>query len=184
MIGRGLLTGGSALGLGALVYYGLGMSNQAGILEKSTMWPQLVRDRIKSTYQYVFSSLGVTALSTVAIFRSPTLMNLASKSSITAALVSIGLVIGSGAIVRSIPYDPDRFGTKQLAWVAHCALLGGFIAPLAMLGGQIMIRAAVMTAGIVGGLSLIAATAPSEKFLNMAGPLSIGLGVVFASSIG
>ena len=31
---------------------------------------------------------------------------------------------------------------------------------------------------------MIAATAPSEKFLNMTGPLAIGLGVVFASSIG
>jgi FtsH-binding integral membrane protein len=36
---------------------------------------------------------------------------------------------------------------------------------------------------VVGGLSTIAATAPSEKFLNMSGPLSIGLGFVFASSL-
>jgi FtsH-binding integral membrane protein len=47
-----------------------------------------------------------------------------------------------------------------------------------------VLKAAWYTAGIVGGLSLIAATAPSEKFLNMGGPLAIGLGVVFASSIG
>jgi FtsH-binding integral membrane protein len=39
------------------------------------------------------------------------------------------------------------------------------------------------TAGVVGGLSTVAATAPSEKFLNMAGPLSIGLGLVFTSSL-
>ena len=34
------------------------------------------------------------------------------------------------------------------------------------------------------GLSTVAMCAPSEKFLNMGGPLAIGLGVVFASSIG
>ena len=34
------------------------------------------------------------------------------------------------------------------------------------------------------GLSAIAATAPSEKFLNMGGPLAVGFGLVFASSIG
>lgn len=45
-------------------------------------------------------------------------------------------------------------------------------------------KAAWYTAGIVGGLSLIAATAPSEKFLNMNGPLAIGLGAVFAASMG
>lgn len=45
-------------------------------------------------------------------------------------------------------------------------------------------RAAWYTAGVVGGLSAVAATAPSDKFLNMAGPLSVGLGLVFAASVG
>lgn len=47
-----------------------------------------------------------------------------------------------------------------------------------------MVRAAWLTAGVIGGLSTIAVCAPSERFLNMGGPLAIGLGVVFASSIG
>ena len=41
-----------------------------------------------------------------------------------------------------------------------------------------------MTAGVIGGLSTIAVCAPSDKFLTMGGPLAIGMGVVFASSIG
>jgi hypothetical protein len=40
------------------------------------------------------------------------------------------------------------------------------------------------TAGVVGGLSTVAVCAPSEKFLSIGGPLAIGLGVVFASSLG
>ena len=38
--------------------------------------------------------------------------------------------------------------------------------------------------GMVGGLSTVALCAPSEKFLYMGGPLAMGFGVVFASSIG
>ena len=34
------------------------------------------------------------------------------------------------------------------------------------------------------GLSTLAVCAPSEKFLNMGGPLAMGLGVVLVSSIG
>lgn len=34
-IGQGALAGGSLLGLGALCYYGLGLSSEAGALEKS-----------------------------------------------------------------------------------------------------------------------------------------------------
>lgn len=62
--------------------------------------------------------------------------------------------------------------------------MGAVIAPLTLLGGPLMIRAAWYTAGIVGGLSTVAMCAPSEKFLNMGGPLAVGLGVVFASSLG
>ena len=36
---------------------------------------------------------------------------------------------------------------------------------------------------MVGGLSTVALCAPSEKFLYMGGPLAMGFGVVFASSI-
>ena len=45
-------------------------------------------------------------------------------------------------------------------------------------------RAAWYTAGIIGGLSIVAATAPNDKFLNMSGPLAVAFGLVFASSIG
>lgn len=38
--------------------------------------------------------------------------------------------------------------------------------------------------GIVGGLSTVAVCAPSDKFLNWAGPLGIGLGGVFVASLG
>ena len=50
--------------------------------------------------------------------------------------------------------------------------------------GPLVARAAMYTAGVVGGLSLTAACAPSEKYLNMSGPLTLGLGVVFVASLG
>lgn len=58
------------------------------------------------------------------------------------------------------------------------------MAPLSFVGGPILLRAALYTAGVVGGLSTVAVCAPSDKFLYMGGPLAMGLGVVFVSSIG
>ncbi|XP_014681558.1 PREDICTED: growth hormone-inducible transmembrane protein-like [Priapulus caudatus] len=92
-------------------------------------------------------------------------------------------MIGSGMVARSIPYQ-EGFGTKQLAWAAHAGIMGAVVAPLTLLGGPLLIRAAWYTAGIIGGLSTVAVCAPSEKFLNMAGPLSIGLGAVVMASLG
>lgn len=51
------------------------------------------------------------------------------------------------------------------------------------MGGPILLRAAIYTAGIAGGLSTVAVCAPSEKFLYMGGPLAMGLGVVFVASL-
>jgi len=64
------------------------------------------------------------------------------------------------------------------------ALLGAVIAPLSILGGPLLLRAAFMTAGIVGSLSAIAVCAPSERFLNWGGPLAIGMGGLLAANIG
>ena len=101
------------------------------------------------------------------------------KNSMMAMLASVAVVIGSGMLARSIPYEQNGpFGVKHLAWATHAALIGGTMAWVTLLGGPLIMRAALYTAGIVGGLSVVATTAPSEKFLNMGGPLAIGLGVV------
>lgn len=97
--------------------------------------------------------------------------------------VSLAAMIGSGMVVRGLPYQ-EGFGAKQMAWLVHTGVVGAVLAPLYLLGGPLVLRAAWYTAGVVGGLSTVAVCAPSDKFLNMSGPLAIGLGVVFVSSLG
>ncbi|KAM9325840.1 growth hormone-inducible transmembrane protein [Gastrophryne carolinensis] len=181
--GRLIVAGGAAVGLGALCYYGLGMSNEVGAVEKAVVWPQYVKDRIRSTYMYFAGSIGLTALSAVAVSRSPALMSLMMRGSWLAIGATFAAMIGAGMLVRSIPYDQSP-GAKHLAWALHAGVMGAVVAPLTLLGGPLLVRAAWYTAGIVGGLSTVAMCAPSEKFLNMGGSLGIGLGLVLASSIG
>ncbi|MGH0119726.1 UNVERIFIED_CONTAM: hypothetical protein FKN15_058679 [Acipenser sinensis] len=182
-MGRVVLAGGAVVGIGALCYYGLGMSNEIGAIEKAVIWPQYVKDRIHSTYMYFAGSVGMTALSAVAVSRSPMLMNLMMRGSWLAIGATFAAMIGAGMLVRSISYDQSP-GPKHLAWMLYAGVMGAVVAPVTLLGGPLLIRAAWYTAGIVGGLSTVAMCAPSEKFLSMGGPLAVGLGLVFASSIG
>lgn len=181
----GLLTIGaaSAVGIGALCYYGLGMSNVEGALERSVLWPQYVKDRIHSTYAHLGTGFGISAAAAYATFKSPAAMRVLSSGSLLFTFGSLAALVASSMVVQSIPYEPG-LGIKQLAWVGHCSLLGMILAPLSMFGGPALIRAATYTAGIVGGLSAIAVCAPSEKFLVNTAPISLGLGAVVASSIG
>merc|ERR1711976_889086 len=162
---------------------GTAISMGVGAVEKSVMWPQYVKQIIQDTYLYFGGSLAATAGTAVAAFRSPTMMNLVSRGGLMAMGVSIAAMIGSSMIARSIPYQPG-FGTKQLAWLAHCAVIGCVVAPICLLGGPILTRAAWYTAGMVGGLSTVTVCAPSDQFLYMGGPLAMGLGIVFCASIG
>eukprot|EP00088_Acartia_fossae_P025657 TRINITY_DN2645_c1_g1_i1.p1 TRINITY_DN2645_c1_g1~~TRINITY_DN2645_c1_g1_i1.p1 ORF type:complete len:328 (-),score=75.12 TRINITY_DN2645_c1_g1_i1:609-1592(-) len=181
--GQGALAGAAVLGLGGLAYYGLGLSNQMGAVDKQVMWPQYVKDRIRDTYMYFGGSILATAGTAAAVFRSPTMMNIVTRQGWLALGVSIAAMIGSGMVARSVPYQPAP-SAKQAAWLLHCAVLGAVIAPICLLGGPILTRAAWYTAGMVGGLSTVAACAPSDKFLSMGGPLAMGLGVVFCASLG
>lgn len=182
-MGRWFIAGGAAVGLGALCYYGLGMSNEIGAIEKAVIWPQYVKDRIHSTYMYLAGSIGLTALSALAVSRTPVLMNFMMRGSWVTIGATFAAMIGAGMLVQSIPYDQSP-GPKHLAWLLHSGVMGAVVAPLTILGGPLLIRAAWYTAGIVGGLSTVAMCAPSEKFLNMGAPLGVGLGLVFVSSLG
>ncbi|KAH8358454.1 hypothetical protein KR093_000395 [Drosophila rubida] len=181
-MGKGAAAGAALMGLLALCYYGMGLSDQPSLYDRSVMWPQYVKTRIQATYAYFGASCALTASSAAAVFQSEALLSLIMRSGWLATLVTLGLVMGTGALTQAIEYEPG-FGLKQMAWALHCAVLGGVIAPMCFMGGPVLVRALLYTGGIVGALSLVAACAPSEKFLNIGGPLAIGLGVVFASSL-
>lgn len=176
------LAGASVFGVGMLCYYGLGMSKELNAFDRRAMWPEYVRQRLQHTYGYLTGSLALTAAAAMAAARSPMIMQLTGAGSIWVFLGSLALIIGTGTVARTIPYE-NTFA-KHLAWAAHTGVLGAVLAPLCVLGGPALLRAAWYTAGIVAGLSATAICAPSEKFLNMAGPLAMGLGVVFVANIG
>lgn len=66
--------------------------------------------------------MAITAASAVAVFRTPALINLFARTGWMSMIATIALMIGSGMVARSIPYEPG-FGAKQLAWAAHCAIM-------------------------------------------------------------
>ena len=64
------------LGLGGLAFYGLGLSNEMGAIDKQMMWPDYVKSRIQDTYMYFGGSIAATAGTAAAIFRLDVYLNL------------------------------------------------------------------------------------------------------------
>ncbi|KAL3198395.1 hypothetical protein MRX96_014221 [Rhipicephalus microplus] len=127
-VGKGVLAGASAFGLGALCYYGLGMSSEAGAFEKSMVWPEYVRQRVRDTYTYFGGSIVITAASALAVSRHPAMLNLVMRNSWLAIGASFAAMIGTGMVARSLPYR-EGLGAKQAAWALHCGVMGALVAP-------------------------------------------------------
>lgn len=159
------------------------MSTDSFIIQFFSIWPQYVKDRIHSTYFYTAASVASSVGAAAMVLRSPVIMRAVSSQSWFAIGATIASLILSSSIVHNMPYEEGKFSMKHAAWLVHTAIVGSIFAPLYLMGGALVLRAGVYTAGIVGGLSTLAFCAPSEKFLMMGGPLAIGLGVVFASSL-
>jgi len=178
--------GGVVCGLGAVIYYGLGYRVQNGVIERNSGWPQYIKDRISATYGYFGSSLFITLCSAVSVASSPTLIRLKMKVNPTLVLFgAFSSIISCGSLVRSFPYMEDHLDKKHLAWVAYAGLLGAFVAPMILISGPLMIKAAWYTAGVVSAMSLLNEKPPkNDDFIIKAKPLLASLLAIFFSSVG
>lgn len=179
------LTGGcAAIGIGALAYNGLNMGNNVRAIDRAAVWPQYIQQRIGSSYKYLAQGLVITALSTAAVLRSPRLMSMASSGGMISLVATIAGMIGLQMATRSAPYvENDLNLAKHGFWAAHAGFLGFVIAPLVAMFGDVVAQAALYTAGITGGISLIGVTAPSQEYLNWAGPVGAISGCVLIAAL-
>lgn len=142
-----------------------------------------VKQRLTRTYAYLGGSLACTALAATALFRSGMAYRLASFNPMVVAVGSAAALIGCHYWIRSVDYYASPM-QKHLALGTFIGLQALLTAPLAALGGPLLMRAALGTGAIVGSLSLTAATAPGDAYLRMTGPLTIGAGLVLGASLG
>lgn len=188
--GRIAVAAGAALGLGGLWLYGkslCGTSNSDALsaFDKAAVWPDYVRQRIKATYGYLAGGAAIAAGSALALSRSPAFCRLMVGSGWLAPIGMMLASMGAGVVCQMIPYPASGgLSSKHMAWAIFSASIGGMLVPICLIGGPVLTQAAVYTGGIVGALSLVATSAPSDRFLHWGGPLAIGLGVVVISSLG
>ena len=107
------------------------MSQNVRAVDKAAFWPAYVKERIASSYAYVFNGLLVTGCATYGIMRSPRLMSLAARGGLMSFFATIAGMIGLQVATRAIPYESEGLNAaKHAAWGAHSAFMGFVIAPL------------------------------------------------------
>eukprot|EP00163_Fabomonas_tropica_P005971 TRINITY_DN15613_c0_g1_i2.p1 TRINITY_DN15613_c0_g1~~TRINITY_DN15613_c0_g1_i2.p1 ORF type:complete len:317 (+),score=87.22 TRINITY_DN15613_c0_g1_i2:209-1159(+) len=171
------LAASGATGVGIVCLSGLAQSSDG-----HNSFAPYVRSRLSKTYAYLAGGLGMTAASAFYL----------NQAGFTRVLMTTNpWIVMGGTMLATIStmmatrmIDQERVLMKHTAWSLFNVAVGASLAPIAMIGGPIVLKAAAITGCIVGSISLVAASAPSEQFLWMGGPLTLGLGVVVASSVG
>lgn len=59
----------------------MSLKSSSGLSSLYRIWPQYVKDRIHSTYMYFAGSVGISALSAVAVSRTPALLGMMMRGS-------------------------------------------------------------------------------------------------------
>ncbi len=171
--------GSGIVGTGALVAYGF----QQAESENQFNYEKAITSRLRYSFAYLGGGLAMTAVFARQFFRSYAFQMFLSRNPIATAIGGLVAVIAASITTQSISYKESPIA-KHISWAGFNALVGASLSPIVAVGGPLLLKAAAATACVVGSLSAVAAADPTESFLQMAGPLTIGLGVVVASSLG
>lgn len=147
----------------------------------TTKWPSYVQERLKASYAYVLGGLGVTAGTATLFFRSGAAYAVMRANPWVFMIGSLAGMWGGMYLTMSTPFEDKLM--KHLSWGAVMSLMGLTVSPICLLGGPLLMRAAIATGATVGSLSLVAYNTPDDTFLSLGGPLSLGLGILIGSSL-
>ncbi|KAJ3139371.1 hypothetical protein HK100_011776 [Physocladia obscura] len=140
------------------------------------------REYLHATFRYVGGALVVTAASAIALRRVRAVQMLLAARPVVASVG--GLVATVCLMVATLQTDArSNPALKHTLFGAFAACEGLMLSPLLFLHPAVLSRALAYSAAIVGSLSYVAATAETDRFLYLGGPLFAALCLVALSSL-
>lgn len=136
---------------------------------------------LNTTFQYVGGGLAITATVAKGLHNSGWSARLMRMN--PWVVLGGGLVGSIGSMMGVYSTDPSNTVLKHAFWGAFQVMQAATLAPLFFMNPAILARAGLYTAGVVGSLSYIGATAREDKYLYIGGPLLAGVTVVALSSL-
>lgn len=138
------------------------------------------REYLNSTFKYLAGGLTMTAGAAVALHRIGFSYRLMSAN--PWLVLGLGLATSIGGMIGAQTLEPGSPG-KLLSWAVFNASQSAVLSPLLFFSPALLARAGLYTAGIVGSICYVGATAKDGQYLWMGGPLLAGVTVVALSSL-
>ncbi|GAA5899661.1 hypothetical protein JCM5296_001391 [Sporobolomyces johnsonii] len=164
---------------------GLGVVGAVGLnfaLNRETRGPLsgFEGEYLNSTFRWTAGGLAITAAVAFAAHRNGLAFRLMSAN--PWLVMGGGLILSIGSMMAVYATPPDS-PLHYLGWATFSAMQGVTLSPLFFLNPAILTRAGLYTLGATAGISYVGATAKSDQYLWIGGPLLAGLGVLICTSL-
>ncbi|EPS39936.1 hypothetical protein H072_6228 [Dactylellina haptotyla CBS 200.50] len=97
--------------------------------------------------------------------------------------MGVSLVGGIGTMMATFACPPENYIAKHALWSAFNLSQAAVLSPLLFFNPAILARAGLYTVGMMGAISYVGATAKTDQYLYLGGPLLAGLTVVALSGL-
>ncbi|KAL5536013.1 hypothetical protein ACEPAF_4107 [Sanghuangporus sanghuang] len=170
------------LGVAAAVVLGAAVGTNA-ILNRETREALSTAERsyLNESFRYMGGGLAIVAATARLMFKNGFAVRVMAAN--PWAVLGLSLVGGIGTILGVFYTPPENTLLKHTFWVGFNVCQAATLSPLFFFNPAILSRAALYTAGVIGSLAYVGATAKNETYLYMGGPLLAGLTVVALSSL-
>jgi len=141
---------------------------------------ELIRNRIMKTYSYLSASLFTSGLSAYLLYKSEisfSIFKIMQKHpilyGICSSLCSIILLFST----RLTSYRHSKL-LKHILWLCFNLSISQSLSIFGCFGSTIIVQSLLLSSSILGAISLIAISAPNNKFLKYGSLLGVGLGLL------
>jgi FtsH-binding integral membrane protein len=98
-------------------------------------------------------------------------------------VLGVGLVGSIGTMYGTMATNPNNYVQKYALWSAFNVTQAMLLSPLFFMHPAILARAGLYTAGLMGSLAFVGATAKTDKYMYLGGPLLAGVTIVALSGL-
>ncbi|KAK0557198.1 hypothetical protein OC846_000648 [Tilletia horrida] len=138
------------------------------------------KEYLNSAFRYLAGGLTMTGITAVALHQSGFAYRLMAMNPWVVMIG--GLAVSIGGMIGAQTFEPGS-PAKYMSWFLFNAAQGAVLSPLFFFNPALLARAGLYTAGVVGSLCYVGATAKDGQFLYLGGPLLAGVTVVALSGL-
>jgi FtsH-binding integral membrane protein len=143
--------------------------------------PPFERAYLNETFLHTGLGIGIIGVAARALHQSGASVRLMASN--PWLVMGGGLIMSIGTMYGCMATSPDNYVQKYALWGAFNVTQAALLSPMLFFSPALLARAGLYTVAMMGSIAFVGATAKTDKYLYLGGPLLAGVGIVAVSGL-